>query len=131
MLCVCILYLLTIRNTYSYPLAFVGVRDGVLDMFKVKNRSDSMLNTLTVALLTAVTIMAFFVKNIRDVLALGGATWGNAVIYLFPTYMFCRLADTTMPSLKKEKPVAVVTGLTGLCMGVIGTIRSIKAIQSA
>ena len=115
---------------YRYPLAFVGVRDGVLDMFKVQNRSDSMLNTLTVALLTAVTILAFFVKNIRDVLALGGATWGNCVIYLFPTYMFCKLADTTMPSLKKEKPITVMTGLAGLVMGIVGTIRSIKAAQS-
>jgi len=106
------------------------VRDGVLDMFKIKSRSDFVLDTLTVVLLTAVTILAFFVRNIRDVLALGGATWGNAVIFLFPTFMFCSLADTTMPSLKKEKPIAVATGLTGLCMGIIGTIRAVKAMQS-
>lgn len=99
-------------------------------MLKVKDRSDSMLNTLTVTLLSAVTIMAFFVKNLRSVLSLGGATWGNAIIYLFPTYMFCSLANNSMPSLKKEKPLVVATGLTGLFMGVIGTMRAVKTMQS-
>lgn len=140
-----------------YPLAFVGVRDGVLDMCKVKNRSDSVLNTLTIGLLTLVTILAFYVQNLRSVLSLGGATqgqltlvtaihytwnltnvlsllcvgatWGNLIVYAFPTFMFCRLADTSMPSLKKEKPVAILTGLTGLCMGVIGTVQAIKSMK--
>lgn len=112
-----------------YPLAFVGVRDGVLDLWKVKNRSDSALNTLTVGLLTVVTIMAFFVKNLRSVLSLGGATWGVCVCSLFPTYMFYKLADK-MPSLKKERPIVAATGMAGVVTGVVGTMRAIKAMQS-
>ena len=116
---------------FRYPLAFVGVRNGVLDLAKIKNRSDSVLDKATVALLAVVTVMAFFIKNLRSVLSLGGATWGNCIIYLFPTFMFCKLADTSMPSLQKEKPVVVATGLMGLCMGIIGTIRTIKTMQSS
>lgn len=108
----------------------MGVRDGVLEIFKVKNRSDSTLNMLTVALLAVVTVLAFYVKNLGTVLALGGATWGNYVVYLFPTIMFSRLADTTMPSLQKEKPLAVATGLIGLVMGIIGLIRTVNNMQS-
>lgn len=115
---------------FGYPLAFVGVRDGVIEIFKIKSRSDSTVNTLTVVLLTIVTVLAFYVKNLRTILALGGATWGNYVVYLFPTYMFCKLADTTMPSLKKEKPIAVATGLIGLVMGIVGTINTIQSMNS-
>jgi len=40
---------------FSYPLAFVGARDGVLELFNVKNRSNGVLNTLTVGMLSAIT----------------------------------------------------------------------------
>ena len=117
-------------HVFGYPLAFVGVRDGVMEICNIKSRSDSTVNTLTVVLLTIVTVLAFYVKNLRTVLALGGATWGNYVVYLFPTYMFCKLADTKMPSLKKEKPIAVATGLIGLVMGIVGTINTIQTMNS-
>lgn len=116
---------------FGYPLAFVGVRDGVLEMMGVKSRSDSTVNTWTVALLAITTFVAFHVKNLGTILALGGATWGNYVVYLFPTYMFCKLADTSMPSLKKEKPFAIVTGLVGLVMGIVGTIQTVNGMKES
>jgi hypothetical protein len=35
-----------------------------------------------------------------------------------------------MPSLKKEKPIAVATGLIGLVMGIVGTINTIQSMNS-
>jgi amino acid permease len=69
----------------SYPLAFTGVRDGCLDLAGVApaKRSNSILNILTVALLTVITVLAHFVRDLTLILSFGGATWGNAVIYLF------------------------------------------------
>jgi amino acid permease len=111
---------------FSYPLAFVGVRDGILDLFEVKERGDKLLNTLTVGLLAMITGLAFVVKDLGKVLAFGGATWGNAVIYLFPAYMFTKVAHNLKPELKKEVPQVIATGILGLAMGIIGTTRAIK-----
>eukprot|EP00339_Tiarina_fusa_P025032 CAMPEP_0117081830 /NCGR_PEP_ID=MMETSP0472-20121206/57653_1 /TAXON_ID=693140 ORGANISM="Tiarina fusus, Strain LIS" /NCGR_SAMPLE_ID=MMETSP0472 /ASSEMBLY_ACC=CAM_ASM_000603 /LENGTH=165 /DNA_ID=CAMNT_0004809877 /DNA_START=24 /DNA_END=519 /DNA_ORIENTATION=- len=77
---------------FSYPLAFVGVRDGILDLLQVQDRPNSLLNSVTVGLLTLITGMAYFLSDLRKLLAFNGATWGNAVIYLLPTYMFVQCA---------------------------------------
>lgn len=68
----------------SYPLAFQGVRTGVLDMANVPEvkRTNRLLNVLTVAILTVITGLAFVVKDLRMLLALNGATVGNSLIYL-------------------------------------------------
>ena len=57
---------------FSYPLAFVGARDGVLELFKVKNRSSGVLNTLTVGMLTAITVAALLIPDVSFVLAFAG-----------------------------------------------------------
>lgn len=57
---------------FSYPLAFVGARDGVLELFSVKNRSNGVLNTLTVGMLSAITIAALLIPDVSFVLAFAG-----------------------------------------------------------
>jgi amino acid permease len=116
---------------FSYPLAFGGVRDGVLDFAKVPvaKRTDRFLNMLTLGLLAIISCMAYVVRDLTVVFAFGGATWGNALIYLFPTFMLMQCAKK-MPQLKKEVPIAAATGLLGLMMGVIGTIRAVKSALS-
>ena len=113
--------------TCSYPLAFGGVRDGVLDFAKVPiaKRSNSFMNVLTIGLLGIITCVAYIIRDLGTVLAFAGATWGNALIYLFPTFMLIQSAKK-MPGLQKEVPIAAATGLVGLTMGVIGTIRAVK-----
>ena len=111
---------------FSYPSAFVGVRDGFLDLLGVKDRGDRLLNSVTVILLTMIAAMAYVVRDLGKVLAFAGATWGNAVIYLLPSFMFINCAKKSMPELRKEVPQVVATGVLGLAMGVIGTIRAIN-----
>ena len=110
---------------FSYPLAFVGVRDGILDLLQVKNRPDSLLNSVTVGLLTLITGMAYCLSDLRKLSAFNGATWGNAVIYLLPTYMFVQCAKTVKPELKSEVPLVITTGILGLAMGIVGTMKAI------
>jgi amino acid permease len=57
---------------FSYPLAFVGARDGILDLFTIKNRSASFLNTLTVGLLSSITVAALVIPDVSFVLAFAG-----------------------------------------------------------
>ena len=72
---------------FSYPLAFVGARDGVTNLLKMKNTPKTQ-NILTVALLSAVTAAALIIPDVSFVLAFAGATLGNALIYVFPAFMF-------------------------------------------
>lgn len=113
---------------FSYPLAFVGVRDGLLDLLKVEKRPDSLLNSVTIVLLSVITGLAYKLDDLRKLLAFSGATWGNAVIYLFPTYMFTQCAAKNIrPGLKLEVPIAILTGLIGLSMGILGTAIALNS----
>jgi amino acid permease len=112
---------------FSYPLAFVGVREGILDLLQVDKRSDRLLNNVTVGLLAVITMFAYKLRDLRKLLAFSGATWGNAVIYLMPTYMFVQCANKLNPELKPEVPRAVITGILGLIMGIIGTVKAIES----
>ena len=57
---------------FSYPLAFLGARDSVLDLFKIKNRSTTYLNTLSVGMLSVVTFLATIIPDVSFVLAFAG-----------------------------------------------------------
>jgi amino acid permease len=57
----------------SYPLAFVGARDGLMDVFSIRNKSSNkVLNTITVALLSAITTAALIIPDVSFVLAFAG-----------------------------------------------------------
>ena len=54
---------------FSYPLAFVGARDGISDLLKLKSTPKTQ-NTLTLAILAAVTFAALNIADVSFVLAL-------------------------------------------------------------
>jgi amino acid permease len=56
----------------SYPLAFVGARDGLLDLFAIQNKTPRLLNTITVALLSTLTVAALIIPDVSFVLAFAG-----------------------------------------------------------
>ncbi len=106
---------------FSYPLAFTGVREGVLDMFQIKDRSNGMLNKVTVVCLSLVTALAYKLKDVSFVLAFAGATLGNALIYIYPSIMFRasvkKMGDGASKGLKREAVAAVGTAVMGAGMG--------------
>lgn len=65
---------------FSYPLAFQGCRDGVIDVLQLVqpklSKSPTTLNIMTVVLLVLLTTLAATLKDVSFVLALGG---GNVV----------------------------------------------------
>ena len=75
---------------FRYPLAFVGCRDGILEMLQVpkEERTDAKLNTLTYAILGFVTVAALTISDLSFIMSFGGATLGNALIYVYPAIMF-------------------------------------------
>jgi len=120
-----------ISIVFSYPLVFVGTRDGLFDLANVSvdKRSNSLVNNVTLVTLAAVTFAALKVKDLSFVLSFGGATVGTALIYVFPALMYRKvvvsLGESATSAQKGEVTFALFTALLGIGMGVIGTKMSL------
>ena len=120
-----------ISLVFSYPLAFQGARDGVLELFKIKDRSNKTLNGITIALLSMVTGLALKLKDVSFVLAIAGATLGNALIYVYPALMLrAAVKKMTNPStgLKREVNIAMTQAAVGIAFGIIGAKMALQSL---
>lgn len=115
----------------SFPLVFVGARDGVLDLFNIKDRSNKTLNAITVALLSGVTGLALVIPDVTFVLSFAGATLGNALIYVFPAIMFrgaVKKMKNPSGALKAEVKLAMANCALGIVLGTMGATMAIKSL---
>jgi amino acid permease len=105
--------------TCSYPLIFVGTRDGLMDFFKVsaEKRTNQLLNKLTFGIMGLVTIIASQLTDLGLVASVGGATFGTALVFVYPTIMFLK----SQKKRTAETIPAAVIGVLGVVMGVVGT----------
>ena len=119
-----------ISIVFSFPLVFVGARDGWLDLLKVPvdKRSDSVLTKTTLAILSGVTLIATQLKELAFIMSLAGATLGNALIYVYPALMFRsavkNMGEKASKGLKREVPFAMFSASLGVVMGCIGAKES-------
>lgn len=106
--------------TGSYPLLFDGTRDGLLDLFKVpqEKRTDPLFNKLTVGVLALTTVVASKLTDLGLVASVGGATFGTALVFIYPTIMFLK---SQKGKTTKETTLAKFVALLGVVMGAIGT----------
>jgi amino acid permease len=74
----------------TFPLPFVGLRDGVLDAMQVPaaDRTGVQSALLSMGLLAAITATAASVEDLSLVLSVGGGTISTAVASVLPTIMF-------------------------------------------
>jgi amino acid permease len=74
----------------TFPLPFVGLRDGVMDVMQVPatDRTGIQSTFLSIGLLAAITATAASVQDLSLVLSVGGGTISTAVASVFPTIMF-------------------------------------------
>jgi amino acid permease len=115
---------------FSYPLAFVGARDGVLDLLKMKSEPKTQ-NALTVALLAGVTTAALIIPDVSFVMAFAGATLGNSLIYVFPALMFrgaIKAKKDATPGQKREVKLAMGSAVAGIGMGILGAKKALQSI---
>jgi len=117
---------------FSYPLIFVGLREGILGLFgldKYAERDDVHLAS-TVGLLAIVSGMSLVIKDLGFVVAFGGAVLGSALVYVFPSLMFLKnaLDKKAPPTLasKAEFALNVVITLLGTALGCVGGTLSLK-----
>lgn len=123
-------FAIAIALTFTYPLPFIGTRDGILDLFSVSDewQNSTNLNILTVGMLTIFTGLAYKFTDLGLVNAVGGAAFGTAVVFLFPSIMF-HSAVSSLPDyevtyrLKCESIIVLFLMFVGIIMGTIGVIE--------
>ena len=119
---------LAVAITCTYPVTFVGVRDGTLDLLRVPmdKHTGGLLNILSIALLSIVTICASIFTDLGALNAVGGAIFGTAIVFVFPAIMF-REAVIHTPALHLETESQFALGLmwVGMILGAIGVYFSI------
>ena len=88
------------------------------------------MNNITFFLLGWVTFAALNLTDLSFVMSFGGATLGNALIYVLPAIMFRKvvkdMGDEASPALKREVYFATFSALLGIGMGAIGTTMALK-----
>jgi hypothetical protein len=60
-----------------------------------------------------------------------GSTWGNAVIYLFPSLMVLHAAPRHPELLGRHVPLAALTGILGLALAAAGSRRIALLLRGA
>ena len=71
-------------------------------------------------MLAVVTLLASQLTDLGLVAAVGGATFGTALVFIYPAIMFLK----SQKKRTKETIPAAIIGVLGLVMGAIGTILS-------
>ena len=126
---------------FSYPLNFVGLRDGVLNMLGLSDKAEkpSVHVSTTLLLLCAMNGLSLKLKNLGLVVAVGGAALGTSLVYTFPAMMFIQATRQLQTKLKAaggELPTArrvemyanYLLVLVGLSLGGLGVTMSLKSV---
>lgn len=118
----------------TYPVVFIGFRDGVLDLLEVpaEKQTSNNLNLVSLVLLGIVTLLAMVVTDLGLINAVGGGTLATAIVFVFPTLMYRQAVlrktfdeeveefDGPSDAEKREVKIALAFMCAGIVMGVIG-----------
>jgi amino acid permease len=113
-----------------YPIAFFGVRDGVLDVFGVPHylQTDRNLDSVSVLVLFLLTICANFCHDLGTINAVGGGALATCLCIIFPALMYRQLVVKAVESNAKEIVESWVTlflMVVGILLGVSGAYQSL------
>jgi amino acid permease len=80
---------------FTYPLAFQGCRDGVLDLMNIpkEKRTNTTLNQATLILLSIITLCAALLNDVGLVLAIGGGTFFVCFFLFFVCECYCGMGS--------------------------------------
>jgi hypothetical protein len=117
---------------FTYPITFMGFRDGVLDIIQlpIEQQTSVNINIITLVLLAIVTVLASFVTDLGYVNAVGGGTLAAAIVFVFPYLMYSAAmkAQPVPPSQAQRMEVSFAFGLlsVGVIMGLVGVIVELQ-----
>lgn len=112
----------------SYPIVFIGFRDGVLDLLDVPpaRQTSHSLDMLTVVLLSLLTIVAVFVTDLGLINAVGGGSLATIIVFLVPTFMFYAVAQERGSAQAPDVHLAVALCFFGVVLGVVGVFIAVR-----
>ena len=111
---------------FSYPLNFLGLREGVLSMLGMteEGKKAPVHWGVTLALMLLMNGTSLFLKDLGLVVALGGAILGSALVYIFPALMAAGEKSGAVGPLEKKLNYAL-TGL-GVFFAGLGAVMCLK-----
>lgn len=114
-----------------YPLAFIGVRDGCLDVFQVPvhHQSTRFLNIFSVGLLAILTFLAIVFHDLGLINAVGGGAFATFLCIVFPALMYRQAvyqSPEIYPEEQREVQFALCLMVVGVILGVLGTWESVS-----
>ena len=122
---------IAVSIVFSYPLAFVGLREGMFDLLNVsvKDRAGRAADIMSVKCLGVVTLIATMLTDLSFVLSFGGATLGNAIVFGFPALMFRAVVRNQGLEGRFGGEAKLCKALlwAGIGMGGIGAFQALKA----
>jgi sodium-coupled neutral amino acid transporter 11 len=121
---------------FSYPLLFLGLRDGILSALGLSKAAarPGVHRVSTVALIALVNGAACVLKDLGLIVALGGAVLGSTLVYILPALMSLRVARRTAaapagtPGKLKPMELGLNYALVGLggALAVAGAVTSLR-----
>lgn len=119
---------------FTYPLAFMGLRDGVLDSLQlpIQKQTTWNVNIITMVLLTLLTALASIITDLGYLNVIGGGTLAAAIVFVFPYMMYSSVIQApSLPPIHKvqrmELSFALGLLVLGVVMGLIGVMVEIQA----
>ena len=116
----------------TFPLAFIGFRDGVLDILEVpaEKQTSPNINMLTIVLLSIITLIACFVSDLGLINAVGGGTLATVIVFIFPALMYRQAVRDegvrATASQQREVIIALSLMVFGVVLGVTGTWEALN-----
>ena len=117
---------------FSYPFAFVGLRDGVLTLLNLDPEIARVQRVATGLLIVLVNGAALVLKDLGLVNALGGAVFGSTLVFICPAAMFVRHVGRT-PRAGTRVEVALNAAIigAGVFFAAVGTVVSLAKSYSS
>eukprot|EP00980_Cylindrotheca_fusiformis_P008080 scaffold1722_cov120-Cylindrotheca_fusiformis.AAC.10 len=116
---------------FTYPIAFMGFRDGLLDVIELpeEQQTSMNINVVTIVLLTILTLIAGVCTDLGAVNAIGGGTLATLIAFVFPALMYRQLvADTPTLGEKREVKFALALMVIGVIMGFVGVVVELRRL---
>ena len=130
-------FAVAVSLVFSYPLLFVGTREGIFDLIKVseEKRNDPLfVNQVSVALVAILTGIAIKVNDLTFVASLSGAVLGTALIFIYPPLMFrgavVQIGDKATTTQRVESKISGLIAALGVLIGGIGTKMALGSLLS-
>jgi amino acid permease len=116
--------------TATFPLPFVGLRDGIMDAFQLEKGQDQTRIAVAVALLALITGAASQIQNLALVLSIGGGTVATAVSSVFPTLMYRSTVPIEQRNKDPDAQLASILMWTSVLIGGTGVGLALQGAAS-